>query len=376
MSTRLLLITVVLCLSARAQTCAPFPSGLIPFTAIYYTSGTSSTQLAVGAPGLGGANAFLARIPMISAPDQLFCGSRIELAPGRFFDGVYVPRSPERVGDFSQSFDISGRLLVLLDPLSNQPFPGNIMPGSRLEDVYAFRVRPQAEQPVPAISENGIVSGTGDTGPSVAAPGGLISIYGSNLASAGRVAAAARSRLPITLEDAVVRIGGRSAGLLYVSPEQINAQVPFEVTPGNQVVTVVRSGRSSADFSLRVGAAAPAIFTGAFLKNSDFSIVSENNPARPGDVLLIYCTGLGAVQPAVASGQLTPSSPLSLTAATPRVTIGGVEAQVVNSLLSPGFVGLYQIGVVTPSGLPGGTASVVVTVGAISSAPKALYTAF
>jgi adhesin/invasin len=109
----------------------------------------------------------------------------------------------------------------------------------------------------------------------------------------------------------------------------------------------------------------PAIFV--VVKNSDFSVVSASNPVRPGDALAVFATGLGAGSPAVGTGQLPSSSPLSFTAATPTATLGGVAAQVPASLLAPGFVGLNQVNVIVPAGAASGAQPLRLTVGGVQS---------
>jgi uncharacterized protein (TIGR03437 family) len=118
-----------------------------------------------------------------------------------------------------------------------------------------------------------------------------------------------------------------------------------------------------------VAAAAPAIFYdsvgGVIVKNSTFQLVRPNNPARAGDILVIYATGLGAVS-GIGTGQIAPSAPLSNTSPV-TVTIGGRDAEVIYSLVSPGFLGLYQTAVRIPSGVAAGNAPVVLRTGNTSS---------
>ena len=111
----------------------------------------------------------------------------------------------------------------------------------------------------------------------------------------------------------------------------------------------------------------PAIFV--VVKNSDFSLVTASNPARAGDDLAIFATGLGAVSPAVASGQPAPASPLSSTTAAATVTIGGVAAEVGSPtpVLAPGFVGVYQVNARVATGTPTGTQPLVLSVGGQTS---------
>jgi hypothetical protein len=92
-------------------------------------------------------------------------------------------------------------------------------------------------------------------------------------------------------------------------------------------------------------------------------------------VIVIYCTGLGAVSPSVVTGQLAPDNPISFTTASPTVTIGGLPVQVVSSVLSPGFVGLYQIGLIIPDGLPQGAQPLVMTSGGVTASPLQVVSA-
>jgi len=95
---------------------------------------------------------------------------------------------------------------------------------------------------------------------------------------------------------------------------------------------------------------------------------ADSRPAKAGEFLSIYCTGLGLTSNAPALGQPTASSPLSTTALTPVVTIGGVNAKVIFSGLAPGFVGLNQVNVQVPDGVaPGDAVPVVLTIGGVTS---------
>ena len=97
--------------------------------------------------------------------------------------------------------------------------------------------------------------------------------------------------------------------------------------------------------TLIAGTASLAAPSGAF---------SNSRPAKVGEYISIYATGLGDVSNRPAAGAASPTSPLSYTVAAPEVTIGGVPAPVIFSGLAPGFVGLYQINVQVPDGVPTG----------------------
>jgi uncharacterized protein (TIGR03437 family) len=201
------------------------------------------------------------------------------------------------------------------------------------------------------------------------APGGLISIFGASLdkVPAGLGGWSGR-QLPVALNGAKVAVGGIPAPLVYVSPNQINAQAPLELTAGVQTVTVDNGSGVSAAFSVNVAPMAPAIFfypAPAILKNVNYSLVSATNPARAGDVLLVYATGLGKTTPANRTGALSANDSFAQTAPV-TATIGGKPAAVVYSIASPGFAGLYQVAVTVPSGVTGNVA-LVITGGAAAS---------
>jgi uncharacterized protein (TIGR03437 family) len=107
--------------------------------------------------------------------------------------------------------------------------------------------------------------------------------------------------------------------------------------------------------------------TGVML-HSDFTFVNSAAPARPGETLVIYATGLGSVQVFVKTGDKAPSSaPLATTVVIPSVSMGGLNAAVAFSGLAPGFVGVYQVNVVVPSGLPAGNQQVEIVSSGVPS---------
>ncbi len=315
--------------------CAPYPSGYIPFSTINYVTqpNTAGEGLVVGSlPMPTGLNNIAVQIALPSEPNQLFCGASIEMAPGKSYERVYVPTAAERAGDYS---GFSG---LLLDPMTNQPFPGGIIPASRLGGVYAWRISAASGSAIPVIFSGGIISASNDVAITLGAPGALMTIYGSNLATSWASATYDSNRqIPVQLAGASVKIGGRSAPLLYADPAQINFQVPFDTPTGTQPVVVETAGGVSAAVNLTIARAAPSIFVGAVVRYPDYSPVTNSNPGKPGDILIIYCTGLGAVTPAVMSGRESPSDPLSKTIITPRVLVDGEPIDVIYSVLSPGM---------------------------------------
>jgi uncharacterized protein (TIGR03437 family) len=175
-----------------------------------------------------------------------------------------------------------------------------------------------------------------------------------------------------------VTVGGLAAPLLAVANTngtgQINFQMPFGLAGHGSLPLVVNNGGIlSNPVEIQALPAQPGVFLvngqGAIF-HEDFSYVTSSSPASAGETIIIYCTGLGAVNPQVETGFPAPTSPLAISA-TPTVTIGGVSAQVSFSGLAPGFAGLYQINVMVPQSVSG-TAQLVIAVGAVSSAPVSL----
>jgi uncharacterized protein (TIGR03437 family) len=151
------------------------------------------------------------------------------------------------------------------------------------------------------------------------------------------------------MQGVSVLIGGVNAPLFYVSPGQINFQVPVEIPLGSGSLAVQRGTQMSAVRTVSIVASAPGLFvknpgvvdTPAIVHASDFSYVTEQNPAHPGEYLAAFCTGLGPTNPAAISGQ-------PATAAAPitgyiSASLDGFGQPVSYAGLAPGFVGLYQI---------------------------------
>jgi uncharacterized protein (TIGR03437 family) len=160
-------------------------------------------------------------------------------------------------------------------------------------------------------------------------------------------------------------LGGHGARLLYVSPGQVDALLPFGAPLGSDILTLTNVNGTSVPISLQVAAVAPALYNFAF-ENADFSLVSPSAPAHAGDVLVFYATGMGQTTPPLITGQIVPSANYDTVPVT--VTIGGVNAGVIYSIAAPPYVaGLYQMAVTVPAGLAPGSQPVVATAGGLQS---------
>jgi uncharacterized protein (TIGR03437 family) len=239
--------------------------------------------------------------------------------------------------------------------------------------------------PVPAISENGVISVSNFGALPFAAPGSYIEIYGSNFGDATRTWAFSdftEGRAPTALEGVSVTINGQPAYVYYVSPTQVNVQVPASVPAGGSVPVVVRfNGQASATAQLPIrpvaaGLLAPASFkaedrqyvaavhhgTGAFVGNGRFADIPAD-PAKPGETLVFYGIGFGPVSPSntqvagyVAQGQTSVTNSVEF-------RFGDTPAQIGYAGLVPELVGVYQFNVTVPQGVAAGDVPLRVLVG-------------
>ncbi len=196
-------------------------------------------------------------------------------------------------------------------------------------------------------------------------PGEAISLYGTGLAPAGTNAKAS-APFPNTLAGVGVTINGTPAPVFYVTPTQINAVVPYSLDPtaiSVLTVQVTNNGTPSNSVTEYLGLTSPGVFTvpaggigsGAVL-HADYSLVSTSSPAKAGETIQIFLTGLGTVSPGVNAGAAAPSSPLSQTVSAPQVYLTDpsgnfVQPVVAFSGLAPGLGGLYQLNVTIPAGV-------------------------
>jgi uncharacterized protein (TIGR03437 family) len=209
-----------------------------------------------------------------------------------------------------------------------------------------------------------------------AAPGSILSIYGADLATyTSDLSGLPRgvTALPTSMNGVTATIANVKSPFYFISPGQLNIQVPFEVAAGTQPLVVTTAGGASASFNITVATVAPSIFIvdqptnlGAVVKNVDFSLITASNPAKAGEVIVIYSTGLGQTTPALQTGSLQGSSSGFNNTGPVSVTIGGKDAAFVYSIAAPGFAGLYQTAVTVPSGVSG-TVPLILKAGTASS---------
>lgn len=207
------------------------------------------------------------------------------------------------------------------------------------------------------------VSDSASFGPRVA-PGSLATIFGSDLA--GDTAQASEFPIPTNLAGTTVSVGGTLAPLLYVSPTQINFQVPSATQAGDAKIVVNGPGGASSEFSFDVTAQAPSVFqygeNHALAQNANGLLNSQEAPASVGSYVTVYLTGQGAVDNPVPDGAAAPPSPISTATAKVAAKIGPADATVQFLGLTSQFAGLAQANIQVPN-LPPGDYPLVITAG-------------
>lgn len=264
--------------------------------------------------------------------------------------------------------------------------------GSSGDRIYTTQTRIQVDTQC-AFTERPVITDVID-GASFnlgASAGGIVTIKGRNFASANARRDATQGyvrndNFPKELGCLAVEIGGQRAPILYANEQQINVQVPALTELGDVPVRAImnpdRSNALNSDpATLTLKRAAPAFFTfngrsvaarvaGSALIVAEPAVVPGARPARPGEVIELYGTGLGPTNPAVAPGALAPNAAVP-TATKPVVTIGGTQladADVLYSGLAPGNVsGLNQINVRVPSSASNGDILIQISVGGDTS---------
>jgi len=278
----------------------------------------------------------------------------------------------------------NGDASVSLQSLGGGRWSGTWQPGISARQVSATAIAQNAAGPlkgstqaagsvdpnplVPVIAPGSVLNAASLTARTPVTPGGLISIFGTSLSSEATLSEVPRRTL---LNGTLAVMGGVSLPLLYVSPTQINAIVPTKIPINtNQQLYVLNRNSSTLPIAVSIAPAQPAVFSVDGSGSGQGHIYSAANvladdahPVKAGEVVVIYCAGLGKVDQEVQDGFPAPTSPLARVIDPVTVTVGGKPANVLFAGLAPGFTGLYQINAVIPDGLgASGMAEVILKV--------------
>jgi uncharacterized protein (TIGR03437 family) len=275
---------------------------------------------------------------------------------------------------------------VTADPTGLSPgvYQGTITIASNAANssvVVPVQLTVEKQNP-PVAFPGGVVNNGTFIGNQPLALGDITAVFGDQFTYSDPVSA---SSLPLgtTLGNTQVVVNGtdangnpvvKAAPVYYVSPGQINLQIPFEAATGDSTIQVIRNGTPSNTVSVNIASAAPSFL----LLNSGYVIMTtpagaltgiSSAPAHANDVVVIYTIGLGPTSPAVPSGTGSPSNPPAMAPQTQvcfgehaAVTKPPVCVAAQFSGLTPGFVGLYQINAQIPTGLPTGNVPIYFTV--------------
>jgi uncharacterized protein (TIGR03437 family) len=148
----------------------------------------------------------------------------------------------------------------------------------------------------------------------------------------------------------------------------VNAQIPFELDAGKQYQVIVSAnGALTTPQPIQLNAGAPAVlqFTSGLIvaqhQDAAATLISDAAPAKPGEYIVLYMSGLGATDIPVPSGQASPANPPANVLDTPLLTLNGQPVPLLFAGLTPSLVGLYQINVQIPLDLADGTYDMVVS---------------
>lgn len=237
------------------------------------------------------------------------------------------------------------------------------------------------------ITANGVVNAASNA--PLIAPGAFVTIYGQNFAngSTGWDSAIVGGRLPTSLGGVQVLVNGKAGFMNYVQSGQINVLAPADTTTGSVDVDVI-TARGVAATTVTTAATSPAFFTysiqgaahAAALFANEATYVAPvgavagvtSRPAKPGDYVLLYATGLGQTKPAYPVGQvLTTAYPIADLSQV-RVLVGGVPAPLQFAGIT--FAGVFQVNIQIPAGVAVGDLPVVLQVGGLLAPQSAVLT--
>ncbi|HEX5228989.1 MAG TPA: hypothetical protein VFW44_14825 [Bryobacteraceae bacterium] len=220
------------------------------------------------------------------------------------------------------------------------------------------------------------------------APGEAVTLFGTNLASAPQSGSVP---LPRSLGGVSISVNGRAAPISFVSPTQVNFLIPFALTQSYATIQLTSNGVAANPVTLYANFSAPGVYTltsndGTFapgigpaaVLHTDYSLVTADHPAIPGETLQLYVTGLGPVTPNVSDGFAAPSDP-------PAMVLGDVFIDIIDTNfidspadvtfagLAPGFAGLYQVNFVVPPAAAPGLAFINVSTDTAVTSEALLY---
>ena len=286
--------------------------------------------------------------------------------------GLPVPNTPVQFSVVAGggSLQFADTVTDLYGQAGAEPILG---PSPGLNDYFAFAGGLSTDFTAtaysqPTIAANGAVDAATFVAQRAVAPGSYLAIFGNNLAPA--VQSETTLSLPVVIGNVSVSFDSATQSLPghleFVSPGQVNVQIPWELQgQASAQIKVSVQDASGALYTLPLAPYSPGIFA---IVDENGSLVTASNPALQGHNIVIYANGLGPVTNQPASGNPSPLSPLAQTIINPTVTIGNQTAKLLFSGLTPTSVGLYQLNITVPA-TGSGAKPIGISIGGINSQP-------
>jgi len=210
---------------------------------------------------------------------------------------------------------------------------------------------------VPFIAPAGVKNSAGDTPAKGVAAGSIISIYGANLATRYEVGPA--NPLAQSIAGVVLLLNDRILPIVYVSPEQINAQLPDDLVEGDYTLRVKNEGFPDVTAPFSVVRNAPGLYYNsvngkqyALALHEDGTVVMPDSPARRNEVVTLLGTGFGPYTRRVPEGFAVQDTPIAPLADNAEVVAGSLRIQPTFSGAAPGFVGVSSSKIRITANLP------------------------
>jgi uncharacterized protein (TIGR03437 family) len=225
--------------------------------------------------------------------------------------------------------------------------------------VFGIRAETSGQRQAPSYSAASIVNAASQVAGQFA-PNTLATLYGTGLAWTTRAMAQEDirgDRLPTVLAGTGLRIlvNNMPAYIYYVSPAQVNFLFPSNLLPGQAGLQLVLEGRAGPLVEITLGETAPGLFCvdgeTVIATRVDGSLITREQRAQPGEIIVLYATGLGQTTPSLISGVVPLEIAFIQRRSELRITINGEAVPSENILysgISPGWAGLYQINLRLP----------------------------
>jgi uncharacterized protein (TIGR03437 family) len=281
-------------------------------------------------------------------------------------------------GSVVATFSTGDPALSLVSDMSTDAYSATWQPAGHSAQATVTMTGTSGMLASDSVQITGVVSAN-PAPPPVLTPGGTVNIFfPAGSLSPGTVAlvngrglgtksgAPKRIPLPTSFEGTSMLVGATQAPLFsIISSEQVKAQIPSELEPGQYSVIANVNGALSLPDTITINQVQPAVMaTGdghAVAQHANGNMLTPAHPAAPGELVIIYLVGMGATNPPVASGHAAPSTPLAKVVVQPMVTVDGQNAKVSFAGLTPGGVGLYQIDFKVPTDARTGDLTLVAT---------------